>query len=225
MNRPQIFGEPVLFHLGPLAVTQTVVVSAAVVVALLACAALLAEAIRRKPLGPLSAVARGAYRAMESLVTETAGRPEPRVTVLAGSLFAFIAACAIVGQLPGVRTPTANLETDAALAILVFLAVPISGVRARGLRGYLRDYFRPSPLFFPLHVVSEISRTLALALRLFGNMLSGHLIVLLLVALVGLIVPIPLMALDLLIGLLQAYIFTVLSSVYLGAAIRVGEEP
>ena len=223
MNRPQIFAEPVLFHLGPLAVTVTAVVSAAVVAALLGLGALLGVAISRKPDGALSSVARGAYRSIAALVNETAGRPEPRLTVFAASLFAFITACAIVGQLPGLRPPTASLPTDAALAVLVFLAVPLSGLRARGL-GYLRDYFRPNPLFFPLHVISELSRTLALALRLFGNMLSGHLIVILLVALVGLLVPTPLMALDLLIGVLQAYIFTVLSSVYLGAAIRAEES-
>ena len=101
--------------------------------------------------------------------------------------------------------------------------VPVAGIAARGPRGYLVHYVRPNPLLFPLHVVSELSRTVALALRLFGNMMSGHLVVGLIVALVGPFVPVPLMALDLLIGLLQAYIFTVLACVYIGAAIRVGE--
>jgi F-type H+-transporting ATPase subunit a len=215
-----LFGERVLFSLGPLPVTETVVVSFAIVLALLAFAA----ALGRARAGALAAVARQAYRAADALVTEAAGGPHPALTVFAGSLFAFIAACAIAGQLPGVRAPTASLPTDAALATLVFLAVPIAGIRARGLTGYLRGYFRPNPLFFPLHLISELSRTLALALRLFGNMLSGHLVVILLVALVGLLVPTPLMALHLLIGLLQAYIFTVLASVYIGAAVRVGEE-
>ena len=223
MNPPQIFGEHVVARAGPLAVTETAVVSLAITLGLLACAASLAWAIARRPAGPLGAIARASFRAIEALVIETAGRAEPPLTVLAASLFAFIAACTLAGQLPGVRAPTASLPTDAALAVLVFLAVPIAGIRARGLRGYLREYFRPNPLFFPLHVISELSRTLALALRLFGNMLSGELVVILLVALVGLLVPTPLMALDLLIGLLQAYIFTVLSCVYVGAAIRVGE--
>jgi F-type H+-transporting ATPase subunit a len=215
-----LFGERVLFSLGPLPVTETVVVSFAIVLALLAFAA----ALGRARAGALAAFARQAYRAADALVTEAAGGPHPALTVFAGSLFAFIAACAIAGQLPGVRAPTASLPTDAALATLVFLAVPIAGIRVRGLTGYLRGYFRPNPLFFPLHLISELSRTLALALRLFGNMLSGHLVVILLVALVGLLVPTPLMALHLLIGLLEAYIFTVLASVYIGAAVRVGVE-
>jgi F-type H+-transporting ATPase subunit a len=87
----------------------------------------------------------------------------------------------------------------------------------------MKHYLRPNPLLFPLELLSEVSRTFALSLRLFGNMMSGHLIVALLVALAGVVVPIPLMALDLLIGLLQAYIFAVLATVYIGAAIRVGE--
>ena len=104
------------------------------------------------------------------------------------------------------------------------VAVPMAGISTRGLGGYMRHYLRPSPLLLPLELLSEVSRTLALSLRLFGNMLSEHLIVALLVALAGVVVPIPLMALDLLIGLLQAYIFAVLATVYIAAAIRVGED-
>ena len=93
----------------------------------------------------------------------------------------------------------------------------------KDLGGYLKHYFKPNPLLFPLHLISEVSRTFALSMRLFGNMMSGHLIVALLVALAGFLVPAPLMALDLLIGLLQAYIFTLLSIVYIGAALRAEE--
>jgi F-type H+-transporting ATPase subunit a len=106
----------------------------------------------------------------------------------------------------------------------VFLAVPVAGVRARGLWGYAKHYFSPNPILFPLHLISEVSRTVALAMRLFGNIMSGHLVVSLLVALSGVLVPMPFMALDLLIGLLQAYIFAVLSIVFIGAAIGAGER-
>lgn len=157
-------------------------------------------------------------------MTEAVGRPSHGLEIFSGSLFLFIAGATVVGELPSVPAPTANLAATSALAVLVFLAVPFAGIRAQGLSGYLKHYFRPNPVLFPLHLISELSRTLALALRLFGNMMSGHLIVALFVALVGLLVPVPLMALDLLIGLLQAYIFTILASVYIGAAIRIGEE-
>ncbi len=117
--------------------------------------------------------------------------------------------------MPGVHPATANLATTSALATIVFLAVPIAGVRAQGAWNYVKRYFQPNPLLFPLHLISEVSRTLALSVRLFGNIMSGHLVVAILFSLSGLLVPTPLMALDLLIGLLQAYIFAVLATVYL----------
>lgn len=222
--RPEVFGEHVLAWWGPLPVTRTMVTSAVTSLLLIALLAALGHAVQRRPAGRLAAAGRLGAGFLGDLVREAAGRPSPRLEVFAGSLLAFIAGAALLGQLPGVSAPTANLAATSALAALVFLAVPVAGIRARGVLGYLRHYLRPNPLLFPLHVISELSRSIALALRLFGNMLSGHLVVSLVVALVGLLLPVPLMALDLLIGLLQAYIFTILACVYIGAAIRIGEE-
>jgi F-type H+-transporting ATPase subunit a len=217
------FAEQVLVWVGSVPITATMLTSAATSLAALATLGLAARAVVRRPGGLLAAAGRLGHGFLRDLVNEAAGRPSPGLEVFAGSLFVFIAGAAIVGQLPGVSAPTSSLAAAGALAALVFVAVPVAGIRARGLAGYARHYLRPNPLLFPVHVVSEISRTLALALRLFGNMMSGHLVVGLMVVLAGVIVPVPLMALDLLIGLLQAYIFTILASVYLGAAIRVGE--
>ncbi|HSB20582.1 MAG TPA: F0F1 ATP synthase subunit A [Anaeromyxobacteraceae bacterium] len=200
-------------------------VSAATGMLLAVVAGMMGAAVGRRPASRVAALGRLAFGFLHGLVEQAAGRSSPGLEVFAGSLFLFIAASAVVGQLPGVAAPTSNLATTSALAAVVFLAVPVAGIRTRGLAGYLGGYFRPNPVLFPLHVVSELSRTVALALRLFGNMMSGHLVVALIVALVGLFVPVPLMALDLLIGLLQAYIFTVLASVYVGASIRIGEGP
>jgi F-type H+-transporting ATPase subunit a len=221
---PQLFGDPVVTLAGSIPVTETMLASAAVTVSLLTVGAALAHAARARPFSRLSSLARVGHRAIESLVTETAGAYDPAIARVATALFAFIATSAVVGQLPGVRAPTANLAATSALALVVFVSVPVVGILRSGARAYFREYFRPNPLFFPMHIISEISRTLALALRLFGNMMSGHLVVALLVALAGLLVPVPLMALDLLIGLLQAYIFTILACVYLGAAKRTGES-
>lgn len=218
----QIFGESVWFRLGPLPVTGTMATSLAVSLALVAAAVGLRLALARSPSGTLAALALLTVEWIDGLVRDVAGRAEPALVALSGSLFLFIAACNLSGQLPGVRPPTASLATTSALAVIVFLAVPVAGVRARGLRGYLLGYFRPNPLLAPLHVISELSRTLALSMRLFGNMMSGHLVVALLVALTGFLVPMPVMALDVLIGLLQAYIFAVLATVYVGAALRAG---
>jgi len=220
----RVFGESIVWWLGALPVTATMLTSLAVSLALVLIAVGLRVGLARSESSTLGALALLSVEWIDDLVQQVAGRADPALVTLAGSLFAFITACNLSGQLPGVRPPTASLATTSALAVIVFLAVPAAGVRARGLRAYLLEYFRPNPLFAPLHVLSELSRTLALSMRLFGNMMSGHLVVALLVALTGFLVPMPLMALDLLVGLLQAYIFTVLTVVYVGAALRTGER-
>jgi len=219
----QVFGETVVLWLGRVPVTATMLTSLLISLALVGVVLVLRLGLSRSPSGTPAALALLTVEWIDRLVREVVGRPEPALVTLSGSLFLFIAACNLAGQLPGVRPPTASLATTSALAVIVFLAVPVAGIRARGVRGYLLGYFRPNPLLLPLHVISELSRTLALSMRLFGNMMSGHLIVALLVALTGFLVPMPLMALDMLIGLLQAYIFAVLATVYVGAAIRTGE--
>jgi F-type H+-transporting ATPase subunit a len=222
--KPEIFSDQVLLWLGSFPLTRTMASSAATSLLLIGLGAALADAVRRHPSGRLAALGRIIFAFVRDLVRESAGQEWPALEVFAGSLFLFIAAATVVGQLPEVTAPTANLGATSALAVVVFLAVPAAGIRARGARGYLKHYLRPNPLLLPLHVVSELSRTFALSLRLFGNMMSGHLVVALIVALVGFFVPVPLMALDLLIGFLQAYIFTILACVYIGAAIRIGDE-
>lgn len=220
----RIFGDPVLFRVGPVPVTETMVTSTVVSILLVAVFCLLAYSVRRQPQHWLSAIAYLAVEQLDGLISEVVGRPNSKVATLAGSLFVFIAACNMAGQLPGVHPATGSLATTSALSVIVFLSVPIAGVETNGLWGYFKHYFRPNPLLLPLHVISELSRTLALSVRLFGNIMSGHLVVGLLVALAGFLVPIPIMALDLLIGLLQAYIFAILTTVYIGAAITAGEE-
>ncbi len=215
-----IFGEELLFRFGALCLTRTMLTSALVSLTLIALAWSVARSLRSSQPGLPTVLAVNLVEWIDDLVHGICGRRDPQVANFAGCLFLFIAGCNLVGQLPGVTAPTASLATTSALAIVVFVAVPIAGIRARGVKDYVLEYFRPSPLLAPLHVLSELSRTLALSVRLFGNMMSGHLIVSLLVALTGLFVPMPLMALDLLIGLLQAYIFAILAAVYVGAAKR-----
>lgn len=220
----RIFGDPVLFHVGSLPITETMVTSTAVTIVLIGLAFLLRSFVRSRPRHWLALVAFLVVESFDDLVEEIIGHRHAVVATLAGSLFLFIAFCNIAGQLPGIHPATGSLATTSALAVVVFLSVPIAGVQTNGVWGYIKHYFRPNPLLMPLHVISELSRTLALAVRLFGNIMSGHLVVGLLVALAGFLVPTPIMALDLLIGLLQAYIFAILTVVYIGAAISAGKE-
>jgi F-type H+-transporting ATPase subunit a len=219
-----LFGSAVVVELGPAPVTTAMLGSLVVTVVLLVLAAILGRAATQAPGSPLAAAARRVVGFVDGIARDAAGRDAPELAVFGGTLMLFIAGSTVYGQLPGLRAPTADLAVAAALALVVFAAVPIAGIRARGVLGYLHHYIEGSVILAPIEVISELSRTLALALRLFGNMMSGHLVVALLVTLVGPLIPVPLMALDLVIGLLQAYIFTILACVYVGAAIRVGEQ-
>lgn len=144
-------------------------------------------------------------------------RPENYIGFL-GTLFLFIAVSNLSTILPFYEPPTGSYSTTAALAVCVFIAVPFFGIRERGMGGYLGSYIKPTFLMLPFHVISEITRTLAMATRLFGNMMSGTMVLALLISLAPLIFPIGVIALGLLTGLVQAYIFTILSTVYIAAA-------
>lgn len=148
--------------------------------------------------------------------------PDPYLPFL-GTLFLFISTSSLLTLVPGFHPPTGSLSTTAALAGCVLVAVPVFGVARQGPLGYLREYFRPNPLMFPIHVLGELTRTLSLAVRLFGNMASGTMIGGLLLSLAPLFFPLIMQLFELLIGQVQAYIFAVLATVYVASAIRAHE--
>jgi F-type H+-transporting ATPase subunit a len=135
-----------------------------------------------------------------------------------GTLFLFIAVANALTILPGYSPPTGSLSTTTALAICVFVAVPLYGVIERGLGGYLKNYVEPTPLMLPFNLIGEFSRTLALAIRLYGNVMSGAVIVGILISIAPFVFPILMRLLGLLTGLIQAYIFAVLAMVYIASA-------
>lgn len=137
-----------------------------------------------------------------------------------GTLFLFLSLSAILTIFPGYIPPTSSLSTTAAFAICVFVAVPLFGIRDQGVYGYLKTYFKPTPWMFPINVAGDFSRTLALAIRLFGNMMSGTMVLAITLGIAPLIFPVFLELLGLITGLVQAYIFTILSIVYIAAAIQ-----
>ena len=141
-----------------------------------------------------------------------------------GTLFLFILLPNVLAVVPGYRAPTGSLSTTAALAICVFIAVPAWGIKRRGLLGYLKLYVQPTPLMLPFNIMGELSRTLALAVRLFGNIMSGAMIAGILLSIAPLLFPVLMNLLGLITGVIQAYIFAVLAAVYLAAAVKVHQE-
>ena len=144
-------------------------------------------------------------------------QPKKYISFL-GTLFLFVATCSLCIVIPGYKPPTGSLSTTAALALCVFVAVPLFGIREQGFVGYLKTYTKPTILMLPFNIISELSRTLALAVRLFGNMMSGVMIVGILLTITPFLFPIVMTALGLLTGMVQAYIFFILATVYVAAA-------
>jgi F-type H+-transporting ATPase subunit a len=161
---------------------------------------------------------------IRSQVRELAGDEGDTYVPFVGTLFVFIATSNLLGVVPGFHPPTASLSTTVALALAVFVAVPIFGIARQGLQEYLKQYLRPTPLMLPFTLIGELSRTVALAVRLFGNIMSGQLAVAILLSLVPFLFPVALQILGLITGLVQAYIFAVLAMVYIASATRVQHE-
>ncbi len=152
---------------------------------------------------------------------EDVGLPDPkRYLGFLGTLFLFVAAASLSTIIPGYEPPTGSLSTTVALALCVFIAVPLFGIEQQGLGRYLKSYVEPTFIMLPFNIISEVSRTLALAVRLFGNMMSGALIIGILLTITPFIFPIVMTALGLLTGMVQAYIFSILAAVYIAAATR-----
>jgi F-type H+-transporting ATPase subunit a len=211
-------GSAILFHLGPLSITRPVVTTWAIIAALTLGSWVVTRRLalhfdRRQV--TLELIVTGIVGQVEEVIRKDA---RPFLPIL-GTLFIFLVAANLCGVLPGVEAPTGKLETPAALALIVFVSVHFFGVRTRGLLGYLASFAKPKLIMLPLNVISEVTRTFSLMVRLFGNVMSGEFIIALIVGLAGLFVPIPLMALEILVGLVQAYIFTVLATVFIGAAV------
>ncbi|NPV63741.1 MAG: F0F1 ATP synthase subunit A [Methanotrichaceae archaeon] len=155
---------------------------------------------------------------MKSEISEIARRnPEPYLP-FSGTLFLFLSMSSLLGIVPGYRSPTSSLSTTAALAICVFFAIPFYGIMHQGFSNYFRRYVQPTVLMLPFNIIGEVSRTIALALRLFGNMMSQTLLIAVIVSIVPLFLPVAMDFFGLLIGQIQAYIFAVLATVYIVSA-------
>lgn len=222
MHAPEL-SPPVLLRVGPVEVTATIVYSWAASAVLIGLALVVRRGLARRS-GAWPVAAEFVVEHLEAVLRDMLRRDPAPYVPLVVTLALFIAAANLLGLVPGMASPTADFAATSALAVVVFAAVPFYGIRACGVVGYLKHYLEPNPLLLPLEIITELSRTLALAVRLFGNIASEELVIAVLLGIAGFLVPVPMMMLAVLTSVIQAYIFSVLAVVYLGAAVRSRES-
>jgi F-type H+-transporting ATPase subunit a len=209
----------VLFRVGPLPISETVATTWGLMLLLFVMSWLSTRRLKLEP-GPWQVALEGIVGAIQDAIE--AVLPEYSVNILpfVASLWIFLVIANLIGIIPGLHGPTADLSTTAALAVLVFLSVHWYGIRIHGLKRYLRHYIEPNPILLPFHIVSEISRTVALAVRLFGNIFSLEMAALLVLLVAGFLVPVPVLLLHIVEALVQAYIFGMLALIYIAGGIQ-----
>lgn len=218
----------ILFSIGPIPVARILVVTWGVMGAIILFAAVVRARLRMRDPNKTQQVVEAVLNWLGDEIRSIVNRePRPFIPIVA-SLFIFILVSNLFSLVspfaPGLKPPTADIATTAALAAVVFLAVPFYGVAMTGTLNYLKTYLQPTWIMLPFNIISDLSRTLALAVRLFGNMLSGEILFGVILALVPFFLPLPLMFLSLITGTIQAYIFAVLAIVYIGGAVKAVEK-
>jgi F-type H+-transporting ATPase subunit a len=210
---------PIVFALGPVTITLPVLTTWGLMAVLTLGSALATRLLRVVEPGRVQTALELVVQTLNRQIGETMQADPAPFLPLLGTLFLYLATANLTGLVPGLKAPTAFLETAGALALVVLLATQALGVRARGLWGYLKGFAQPTPLLLPLNILAELTRAFSLSVRLFGNVMSGEFVIGIVLSLAGLFVPVPLMALELLLGLVQAYIFTILAAVFIGGAV------
>ncbi len=208
----------VVVEIGPVALTDTLLTSIALSLVLVAVAAALMRVPRTREWLEIT------YESLERSILETVQIDARPLVPLILTLWIFLLVANLAGLVPGLASPTRDLSITVALALVSFFSGHVYAFRARGV-SYLRHYLEPSPFLLPFNIIGELSRTIALALRLFGNMISGHLVTAIVVLLAGLLVPVPLLLLSVLTTVVQAYIFGVLTLVFAASAMQVATRP
>lgn len=208
-----------LFHVGPLAVSTTVVTTWVIMAALALAAWSTTRRLAMVP-GQVQSAVEGIVSALESAVGAVAPEYARQIMPFIATLWLFLVVSNLSGLIPGVHAPTRDLSATLALALLVFLSVHWFGIRTQGWKNYLRHYIRPSPILLPFHIISEVTRTIALAVRLFGNMMSLEMAALLVLLVAGFLAPVPILMLHVVEALVQAYIFGMLALVYVAGGLQ-----
>ena len=208
-----------LFAVGGVKITVTVATTWGIMAALGIAAWLVTRRLSLEP-GPVQTVAEGIVSTIEDAVRSAAPEHVQQLLPFIGSLWIFLALANLSGLIPGLDSPTRDLSATSALAILVFLSAHWFGIRAQGFKNYLRHYLSPSPILLPFHLISEVTRTIALAVRLFGNMMSLEMAAMLVLMVAGFLAPVPLLMLHVIEALVQAYIFGMLALIYVAGGIQ-----
>lgn len=209
------------FMLGPVRVTDTVVTTWIVMALMVLLGWLLKRRLSLRP-SLAQEVVEALLESTEKTVREVLPIDPWLALPVVGTLWLMIGFANLAGLIPGLTSPTADLNTTCAFATISFSLSHIVGIRTQGVKGYLAHYREPSWILLPFHLVAELTRTVALAIRLFGNMLSGDMIAVILLGVVGFLVPVPFALLHVVIGVIQAYIFGVLTLVFIAGGIRTG---
>jgi F-type H+-transporting ATPase subunit a len=209
----------VLFHLGPLAISDAVVTTWIIMAVLAVFSLAVTRRLRLEP-DRMQTALEGGLGAIQNTIRAVLPEQVDKVLPFLATLWIFLVSANLSGVIPGAHAPTAQLSTTAALAILVFISVHWFGIRSEGLKNYLGHYLRPSPILLPFHLLSEITRTVALSVRLFGNIMSLEMAALLILLVAGFLAPVPILMLHIIEALVQAYIFGMLALIYIAGAIQ-----
>jgi F-type H+-transporting ATPase subunit a len=212
-----VFPETI-FSIGPVQITDTVVFTWIVMAVIIITSFLLTRRLSLRPTLRQETL-EALFEAVEKTVQDVLPIDPWLVVPMLGTLWIFIGFSNLAGLVPGMKTPTADINTTFAFAVLSYAATHIVGIANQGLRKYLAHYGEPTWIVLPFHLVAEVTRTVALAVRLFGNMLSGDMVALIILGIAGLLVPIPFALLHIVIGLIQAYIFGILTLVFIASGL------
>ena len=211
--------SPIIFAFGSFGISSTVLTTWLLTAVIGAIAWLSTRRLRVDP-GPLQTALEGIVATMESAIAEVAPDYARMLLPFIASLWIFLVCANLVGLIPGLHSPTRDLSGTSALAFLVFLSVHWYGIRVQGIKNYLKDFLEPNPIMLPFNLISDVTRIIALAVRLFGNMMSLEMAALLILLVAGFLAPVPILMLHIVEALVQAYIFGMLALIYVAGGIQ-----
>ena len=218
MGEDSLFIRPI-FEWGPVQLTSTVLTTWLVMAIIVCIVWLVTRSLQRSP-NRLQSMVEAIVSIIEDSIRDVAPQHVRQIMPFIGTLWVFLVFANLIGLIPGLHSPTRDLSATAAMALLVFLSVHWYGIRLQGLKNYLLHYLKPSPILLPFNLISEVTRTIALAVRLFGNMMSMEMIAMLMLLVAGFLVPVPILMLHIIEALVQAYIFGMLALIYVASSLQ-----